>query len=104
MEIPPTPLEKATVYTDLDIDCERLLDPPKSPLKRGTLIPVPPFLRGVRGDQSLEELVSKTCLYTVALQNGKTDASPSLQGGIKRGKVRIVNSGAVAQLDRATAS
>jgi hypothetical protein len=28
-----------------------LLDPPKSPFLRGTLIPVPPFLRGVRGDQ-----------------------------------------------------
>jgi hypothetical protein len=29
------------------------LDPPKSPLKRGTLSPVPPFLRGVRGDLSV---------------------------------------------------
>jgi hypothetical protein len=30
------------------------LDPPKSPLKRGTLskFPVPPFLRGARGDQA----------------------------------------------------
>jgi hypothetical protein len=27
------------------------LDPPKSPLKRGTLNPVPPFLRGARGDR-----------------------------------------------------
>jgi hypothetical protein len=29
-------------------------DPPKSPLKRGTLrrSPVPPFLRGARGDQT----------------------------------------------------
>ena len=26
------------------------LDPPKSPLKRGTLTLVPPLLRGVRGD------------------------------------------------------
>jgi hypothetical protein len=25
-------------------------DPPKSPFLRGTLIPVPPFLRGARGD------------------------------------------------------
>jgi hypothetical protein len=25
-------------------------DPPKSPFKRGTLTPVPPFLRGARGD------------------------------------------------------
>jgi hypothetical protein len=25
-------------------------DPPKSPLKRGTLTLVPPLLRGVRGD------------------------------------------------------
>jgi hypothetical protein len=29
------------------------LDPPKSPLKRGTLILVPPFLRGARGDLTL---------------------------------------------------
>ena len=28
-------------------------DPPKSPLKRGTLNLVPPFLRGARGDQAL---------------------------------------------------
>jgi hypothetical protein len=28
-----------------------LLDPPKSPFRRGTLIPFPPFLRGARGDQ-----------------------------------------------------
>jgi hypothetical protein len=29
----------------------RSFDPPKSPLKRGTLsVPVPPFLRGARGD------------------------------------------------------
>jgi hypothetical protein len=27
-----------------------ILDPPKSPLERGTLILVPPFLRGARGD------------------------------------------------------
>ena len=25
---------------------QNVIDPPKSPLKRGTLIPVPPFLRG----------------------------------------------------------
>ena len=29
-----------------------LEDPPKSPLKRGTSDPVPPFLRGARGDQT----------------------------------------------------
>ncbi|MBD2492237.1 ABC transporter permease subunit [Aulosira sp. FACHB-615] len=28
------------------------IDPPKSPLKRGTLIHFPPFLRGARGDQA----------------------------------------------------
>ena len=27
------------------------IDPPKSPLEMGTLTLVPPFLRGVRGDQ-----------------------------------------------------
>ncbi|AFY46794.1 hypothetical protein Nos7524_0895 [Nostoc sp. PCC 7524] len=30
----------------------RFVDPPKSPLKRGTLRDFPPFLRGVRGDQT----------------------------------------------------
>jgi hypothetical protein len=42
------------------------LDPPKSPLKRGTLILVPPFLRGVRGDLNVVGLGYKTCVYTVA--------------------------------------
>ncbi len=43
-------------------------DPPKSPLKRGTLILVPPFLRGVRGDQNDVGQGDQTCVYTVALQ------------------------------------
>ena len=34
------------------------LDPPKSPLKRGTLILVPPFLRGVRGDQLVPKVTA----------------------------------------------
>ncbi len=41
-------------------------DPPKSPLKRGTLTLVPPFLRGVRGDLNAVRQLSKTCVYTVA--------------------------------------
>jgi len=32
------------------LSVSKVLDPSKSPLKRETLIPVPPFLRGVRGD------------------------------------------------------
>jgi hypothetical protein len=36
-----------------------LLDPPKSPLKRGTLILVPPFLRGVRGDLNVLKVTAK---------------------------------------------
>ena len=41
-------------------------DPPKSPLRRGTLsVLVPPFLRGVRGDRSLNILAeipkNRTC-------------------------------------------
>ncbi|BAY71472.1 MAG TPA: hypothetical protein DEF48_21085 [Nostoc sp. UBA8866] len=43
-------------------------DPPKSPLKRVTLILVPPFLRGVRGDQNDVGQGYKTCVYTVASQ------------------------------------
>jgi hypothetical protein len=31
-------------------DASKTLDPPKSSLKRRTLTPIPPFLRGVRGD------------------------------------------------------
>jgi hypothetical protein len=31
-------------------------DPPKSPFKRGTLNPVPPFLRGARGDRYIYNL------------------------------------------------
>jgi hypothetical protein len=30
---------------------QHMIDPPKSPLKRGPLIPVPPLLRGARGDR-----------------------------------------------------
>jgi len=37
----------------------KVLDPPKSPLKRGTLIPVPPFLRGVRGDLNVSKITAK---------------------------------------------
>ena len=33
--------------------CLALTDPPKSPLKRGTLMLIPPFIRGVRGDREL---------------------------------------------------
>jgi hypothetical protein len=46
-------------------------DPPKSPRwraatleKRGTLILVPPFLRGVRGDQNATRQLYKTSVYT----------------------------------------
>jgi hypothetical protein len=46
------------------------LDPPKSPLIKGTSIRVPPFLRGVRGDLNAMRQLSKTCVYTVALLRG----------------------------------
>jgi hypothetical protein len=36
------------------------LDPPRSPLKRGTLSPVPPFLRGARGDHRVVCITSNT--------------------------------------------
>jgi len=54
------------VYTHLGQGINVLRDPPKSPLKRGTLNPVPPFLRGVRGDQTQLRPDQKTCVYTVA--------------------------------------
>jgi hypothetical protein len=59
------------------------LDPPKStphassrqsrrtqwlPLKRGTLIRVPPFLRGVRGDQQVPKITARTTLSICAVQ------------------------------------
>jgi len=58
------------VYTHLGQGINVLRDPPKSPLKRGTLNLVPPFLRGVRGDQTQLRLDQKTCVYTVALGRG----------------------------------
>jgi len=63
----PQPLsQRATVYTHLGQGINVLRDPPKSPLKRGTLNPAPPFLRGVGGDQTQLRLDQKTCVYTVA--------------------------------------
>jgi len=49
------------------------IDPPKSPLKRGTLILflVPPFLRGARGDQNDVGQGYKTCVYISAYLLGK---------------------------------
>ncbi|BAZ49420.1 hypothetical protein NIES4103_20320 [Nostoc sp. NIES-4103] len=35
------------------------LDPPKSPLKRGTLILVSPFLRGVRGNLNVLKITAE---------------------------------------------
>ncbi len=46
----------ATVYTHLCTRRKMCFDPPKSPLKRGTLNLFPPFLRGVRGDQKVVRL------------------------------------------------
>jgi len=64
------PLLRATVYTHLGRGINVLRDPPKSPLKRGTLNPAPPFLRGVGGDQIPLRLDQKTCVYTVASGRG----------------------------------
>ena len=62
------------MYTHLGQGINVLRDPPKSPRwraaaleKRRTLNPVPPFLRGVRGDQTQLRTDQKTCVYTVAL-------------------------------------
>jgi hypothetical protein len=41
------------------LSVSKVLDPPKSPLERGTLIPVPPFLRGVRGDLKVLKVTAK---------------------------------------------
>ncbi|AHJ28232.1 hypothetical protein NSP_18990 [Nodularia spumigena CCY9414] len=49
---------------------QNIIDPPKSPLERGTLIPVPPFLRGARGDQNVMTQLENTCVYTVAFLRG----------------------------------
>jgi hypothetical protein len=43
-------------------DASKTLDPPKSSLKRRTLTPIPPFLRGVRGDLDTSIDFSNTLL------------------------------------------
>jgi hypothetical protein len=40
------------------LSVSKVLDPSKSPLKRETLIPVSPFLRGVRGDQQVPKITA----------------------------------------------
>jgi hypothetical protein len=47
---------------------QELLDPPKSPFLRMTLILVPPFLRGARGDQKCLKLQMET-FKTTSKQN-----------------------------------
>ncbi len=42
---------------------QTLLDPPKSPLERGTLIQVPPFTRGVRGQGCFIPQDEEVCQY-----------------------------------------
>ncbi len=37
---------------------QNVLDPPKSPLRRGTFIPVPPLKRGARGDQQMPKITA----------------------------------------------
>ena len=46
---PPSFVARPTVYKALDADCESLLDPPKSPLKKGDFELVPPFFQGGLG-------------------------------------------------------
>jgi hypothetical protein len=41
------------------LSASKVLDASKSPLKRETLIPVPPFLRGVRGDLKVPKVTAK---------------------------------------------
>ncbi len=70
------------MYTHLWASADCGLDPPKSPLKRGTLIVFPPFLRGARGDQNVMGLRYKTCVYTVAhRERGARDLVPLLPEG-----------------------
>jgi hypothetical protein len=60
------------VPSPLQLRCtHKLSDPPKSPLKRGTLIPIPPLKRGARGDQNAVRQLYKTCVYTVAPLQGE---------------------------------
>jgi len=54
------------VYTHLIFTRETLQDPPKSPFSRGTLSPIPPFLRGAMGDHCSDRSTLRTYVYTVA--------------------------------------
>ncbi len=56
-------------------------DPPKSPFLRGTLILVPPFLRGVRGDQNATRQLYKTSVYTAGKRGGEVLRQQS-RGGV----------------------
>ena len=50
------------------------LDPPKFPLKRGTLTLVPPFLRGVRGDHEVPKITIQN--FSNTLSHPKSDRTP----------------------------
>jgi hypothetical protein len=53
------------------LSVSKVLDPPKSPLRRGTLIPVPPFLRGVRGDLKVPKVTAKHFSNNLLAKNKK---------------------------------
>jgi hypothetical protein len=50
------------------------LDPPKFPLKRGTLTLVPPFLRVVRGDHEVPKITIQN--FSNTLSHPKSDRTP----------------------------
>ncbi len=57
----------ATVYTHLWVRCEMRLDPPKSPLKRGTLIKFSPLFKGGWGGSKGVESRRKIGIRTRAI-------------------------------------
>ena len=69
------------MFEKLLVVYQNLSDPPKSPLKRGTSDPVPPFLRGARGDQPalIATAVDFSNILLVKYQTQKP-APPAQQG------------------------
>ena len=70
------------------------LDPPKSPLRRGVgvdfeKIPVPPFLRGARGDLSL--IVKQQSLTKFNVKLTPIGIAVSLPGGHSKSRVPTKN-------------
>jgi hypothetical protein len=60
------------------------VDPPKSPLERGTLNPEAPLKKGGWGDLEEAKPGLKICVYTVA-QNGRRGAGLKSLSQLERG-------------------